>query len=138
MDPPETQKGPAVASTDARSVARSYIEAVGAHNLALARDLFDDELIATFAGTPNDKATWLAALNRLLPALVRNDITDVFADGDRACVAYDFVTNTDGGTVRCVELMTIAQGKIVSLELILDRLAFAPVNKELSERATRA
>ena len=127
-----------MAIADAQSVARSYIEAVGAHDLVLAGDLFDDELIAKFAGAPSDKAKWLAALNRLLPALVRNDITDVFADGDRACVAYDFVTNTDGGTVRCVELMTVAQGKIVSIELILDRIAFAPVNKELSERASQA
>jgi ketosteroid isomerase-like protein len=127
-----------MAIPDARSVARSYIEAVGAHDLARASDLFADELIATFAGAPSDKPTWLAALSRLLPALVRNDITDVFADGDRACVAYDFVTNTDGGTIRCIELMTIADGKIVSIELILDRVGFAPVNKELSERAAQA
>jgi len=123
---------------DPHAVARSYIEAVSAHDLTPLADLFDGRLTATFAGAPNDKAAWIAALTRLLPALIRNDIQDIFVEGDRACVVYDFVTNTDGGTVRCVELLTIAQGVIIAIELILDRIAFAPVNKALSERAAQA
>ena len=123
--------------TDAQvtRVARSYIEAVGAHDLNPLGDLLDDTLAATFAGGVLDKQEWIEALHRLLPALIRNDIRDVFVDGDRACVVYDFVTDTDGGTIRCVEVMTIADGRISNIELILDRVAFAPVNKALAERA---
>ena len=124
--------------TDLRSIARSYVEAVGAHELSPLDHLLDDSLSATFAGGSLDKAEWIAALERLLPALVRNDIREIFVEGDRACVVYDFVTDTDGGTIRCVELLTIADGRITSIELILDRVAFAPVNQALAERAARA
>ena len=117
---------------DTASIARSYIDAVSSHDLRPLDELFGDSLTATFADNTSDKATWIAALTRLLPALVRNDITDVFADGDRACVAYDFVTNTPGGTIRCVELLTVHDDRITAIELILDRVAFAPVNQALA------
>ena len=122
---------------DTESVARSYIEAVSDHNLIPLQELLDDELIATFAGGISDKGAWISALNRLLPALVRNDIRDIFVNGERACVVYDFVTNTQGGTIACVELLTVSHGTIRSIELMLDRVAFAPVNKELGERAAQ-
>ena len=122
-------------AADTASVARSYIEAVGAHDLAPLDQLLDDSVVATFAGTPSDKHTWIAALNRLLPALVRNDIREVFVDGDRACVIYDFVTDTDAGAVTCVETATVRDGRITRIELLLDRVAFAPVNQALAERA---
>jgi hypothetical protein len=124
--------------TEIRTIARSYVEAVGAHDLAPLDDLLDDTLTATFAGGPLDKTEWIAALDRLLPALVRNDIREVFVDGDRAAVVYDFVTNTPGGTIRCIELLTIAGGRITRIELVLDRVAFAPVNQALAELAARA
>jgi ketosteroid isomerase-like protein len=124
-------------ASDTASIARSYIEAVGAHDLAPLDDLLDDTVVATFAGTASDKPTWIAALNRLLPALVRNDIREVFVDGDRACVIYDFVTDTDAGTVACVETVTVRDGRITRIELLLDRVAFAPVNQALAERAAR-
>ena len=120
-----------------RSVARAYIDAVGEHDLTALEDLLDDRLSASFAGSSSDKATWIAALHRLMPALLRNDVAEIFVDGDRACVVYDFVTNTDGGTVRCVELLTVSDARITDIELILDRVAFAPVNKTLAERAAQ-
>jgi hypothetical protein len=119
---------------DTETVARQYIETVSSHDLAPLDRLFGDELAATFLGVVSDKATWTAALQRLLPALVRNDILEIFADGDRVCVVYDFVTDTPGGTVRCVELLTVVDGRIESVELLLDRVAFAPVNQALAER----
>jgi SnoaL-like domain len=122
-------------ATDPRTVAGAYINAVSAHDLAALEDLLDDELTATFAGVSSGKADWLAALERIVPALIRNDIYEIFADDNRACVIYDFVTDTPGGTIRCVELVTVSHGKITAIELILDRIAFAPVNKALSERA---
>ncbi len=93
--------------------------------------MLDDDLVAEFAGAPLDKAGWIAALHRLLPALVRNDIREVFSDGDRACIVYDFVTTTPAASVVCVELVTVARGRVTAIELILDRVAFAPVNAAL-------
>jgi ketosteroid isomerase-like protein len=119
---------------DIDSIARRYIETVGNHDLAPLDELFDQGLVANFAGTPCDKATWIAALGRLLPVLIRNDIQEIYTAGDRACVVYDFVTDSDAGAVRCVELLTVENGRIQAIELILDRVAFAPVNKALSER----
>jgi ketosteroid isomerase-like protein len=125
-------------TTDTRSIARAYIEAVSAHELEPLEDLLDHELTATFSGDSLDKTAWIAALNRLMPALLRNEIQEIFATEDRACVVYDFVTNTQAGAIRCVELLTVANGKILDVELILDRLAFAPVNTALRERVAQA
>ncbi|MFP3466126.1 nuclear transport factor 2 family protein [Leifsonia sp. SIMBA_070] len=126
-----------MAATDAETVARRYIQAVGAHDEEPLDDLLDVALVAEFAGTTLDKDGWRAALHRLLPALVRNEIREVFSDGDRACVVYDFVTDTAAGAVRCVELLTVRDGRIAHIELLLDRVAFAPVNEELAQRASR-
>ncbi|MEO8263762.1 MAG: nuclear transport factor 2 family protein [Pseudolysinimonas sp.] len=125
-------------TTETETIARRYVDAVGAHDLTPLNDLLDDALTARFAGALSSKAEWLEALNRLLPALIRNDIRDVFVAGDRACVVYDFVTDTPAGSVRCVELLTTGGGRILDIELVLDRLAFAPVNATLAERADAA
>jgi hypothetical protein len=108
---------------------------VGAHDEDPLPDLLDVALVAEFAGSTLDKEGWLKALHRLMPVLVRNEIREVFTDGDRACIVYDFVTDTDAGAVRCVELLTARDGRIVHIELLLDRAAFAPVNEELARRA---
>lgn len=122
---------------ESAAIARTYIEAVGAHDLATVDGLLSDELAAVFAGGTIGKQEWIAALARLLPALVRNEVREVFADGDRACVVYDFVTDTPVGAVPCVELVTVRDGRITAIELIFDRVAFAPVNEALAARAAR-
>lgn len=120
---------------DNESVARAYIDAVGRGDLASLHDLLDDALVARFVGVDYDKSQWLAALARLLPALIRNDVREVFVAGERACVIYDFVTDTPAGAIECVELVTVVDGRITHVELLLDRVAFGPVNAALEERA---
>ncbi|MFE4228848.1 nuclear transport factor 2 family protein [Arthrobacter sp. NPDC056886] len=115
-------------------IARSYIQAVGSHDLNALENLLGEDLVATFAGTALDKAGWTTALKRLLPALVRNEIREVFTAQDRACVVYDFITDTAAGAVRCIELLTINADKIREIDLVLDRVAFAPVNDALNAR----
>lgn len=115
--------------------ARAYISAVGAHDIDTVENLFADDATAVFAGQVLSRAEWINGLRRLLPALVRNDILEVFTAATRACVVYDFVTDTAAGAVRCVELMTIEDGRITQVELIFDRVAFAPVNEALEARA---
>ncbi|MFE4467340.1 nuclear transport factor 2 family protein [Leifsonia sp. NPDC056824] len=119
---------------ESAAIARTYIEAVGAHDLATVGGLLSDELAAVFAGGTIGKQEWIAALDRLLPALVRNEVREVFGDGDRACVVYDFVTDTPAGAVPCVEVVTVRDGRITDIELIFDRVAFAPVNEALAAR----
>jgi ketosteroid isomerase-like protein len=118
--------------TDTETAARAYIEAVGRRDLEPLGELLDERLVAVFAGTRSAKAEWLRALDRLLPVLVRNDIREVFTAGARACVVYDFVTDTPAGAVVCVELITVEDGRITEIELILDRVAFAPVGEALA------
>lgn len=120
--------------TTPEKIARDYIQAVSDHELAPLERLLDEHLAAVFAGGTFRKQEWIAALRRLLPALERNEILEVFVDGNRACVVYDFVTNTEAGAVRCVELLTIGNAAITHIELILDRVAFAPVNAALAAR----
>ncbi|WP_426624999.1 nuclear transport factor 2 family protein [Leifsonia sp. McL0607] len=121
--------------TKSADIARRYIEAVGDHDLDTVGGLLADELSASFAGGTLGRDEWLGALKRLLPALVRNDIREVFAEGDRACVVYDFVTDTAAGAVPCVELVTVEGESITRIELIFDRVTFAPVNEALAARA---
>ena len=119
-------------------IARSYILAVGSHDMEALEKLLGEDLLATFAGTTLDKAGWTTAIKRLLPALVRNEIREVFSAQDRACVVYDFITDTVAGAVRCIELLTINADKIREIELVLDRVAFAPVNEALNARVPPA
>ncbi|MBT2536757.1 nuclear transport factor 2 family protein [Arthrobacter sp. ISL-69] len=119
-------------------IARSYIQAVGSHNMEALENLLGEDLLATFAGTTLDKAGWTTAIKRLLPALVRNEIREVFTAQDRACVVYDFITDTAAGAVRCIELLTVNADKISEIELVLDRAAFAPVNAALKARVPPA
>jgi len=119
-------------------IARSYIQAVGSHDMDALENLLGEDLVATFAGTTRDKAGWTTALKRLLPVLVRNEIREVFTAQDRACVVYDFITDTAAGAVRCIELLTINADKIREIELVLDRVAFAPVNEALNARVPPA
>jgi hypothetical protein len=68
---------------------------------------------------------------------VRNDIRKVFSDGNDACVVYDFVTDTAAGAVPCVELVTVRDGRIATVELIFEKANWAHVVAALQERAGR-
>jgi hypothetical protein len=125
-------------TTTAPEAARAYIQAVSDHDLTRLDALFDNELRAAFAGTDYGKSEWIGALARLLPALIHNEICEVYTEADRVCVVYDFVTNTDAGAVRCVELLTVIDSKITTIELLLDRVMFAPVNRALKERVAQS
>ncbi|MCU1551877.1 MAG: nuclear transport factor 2 family protein [Glaciihabitans sp.] len=123
--------------SEAAILATAYVDSVGAKKLGLLDDLFAEDLVATLAGDTFDKAQWISALARLLPVLVRNDIRKVFTDGDDACVVYDFVTDTAAGAVPCVELVTVRDGRIVTIELIFEKANWPVVVAALQERASR-
>jgi hypothetical protein len=122
--------------SDAAAVITRYIELVGAHDLAPLDDLLSRSLVATTAGGTFGKAEWIAALARLLPALVRNDIRAVYTNSDGACVVYDFVTDTEAGAVTCAEWITVdADGRIATVELLFEKANWAHVVEALRQRA---
>ncbi|MBT2500055.1 nuclear transport factor 2 family protein [Agromyces sp. ISL-38] len=119
------------------AAARAYIDAVGGRDLAPLETILDEQMVATFSGTRLGKQEWIEAIRRLLPVLIRNDIREIFAAGERACVVYDFVTDTPAGAVVCVELVTVRGGRITEIELVLDRVTFAPVQEALKALAAQ-
>jgi hypothetical protein len=123
--------------SDAGAIATRYIELVGAHDLAPLDNLIADSVVATTVTASFDKAEWIAALARLLPALVRNEIRQVVVDGSSACVVYDFVTDTEAGAVPCAEWITIdADGRITGINLLFEKTSWAHVAAALQERAS--
>jgi hypothetical protein len=119
--------------TDAATVAIDYINAVGARDSAALGPLLAEDLVATVSGDTFDKAAWVAALERLMLAVVRNDIRHVFTDGATACVVYDFVTDTEAGAVPCVEIVTVEGDRIHAIELIFERARWSHVMDRIRE-----
>jgi hypothetical protein len=66
---------------------------------------------------------------------VRSDVRKVFSDGPEVCVIYDFVTDTPAGAVPIVEWLRVEGGRILSVTLVFDRVAFKPAADELARRS---
>jgi hypothetical protein len=124
--------------TTPAAITRGYIQAVSDHDVTPLDRLFSDDLVATIGDSSFTKQEWIVAIEKLLPALLRNEIRNLFVDGSTTRVVYDFVTDTVAGAVTCVEVLTIQDGEIRTIELVFDRLAFAPVGQALKERAAAA
>jgi ketosteroid isomerase-like protein len=108
--------------SEATTIIRRYIELVGAHDLGPLDELFADDLVATLAGATFGKTEWIAALEHLLPIVVRNDIREVFDGEATAAVFYDFV-------------ITVRDGAITTVELIFEKAKWGLVMAELQARA---
>jgi hypothetical protein len=103
-------------------IAREYVEAVGAKELGKVEALLAPDVEFTGpAMTWSSAAQVLTAFRRIGAILVRNEVRRVFADGNEACVIYDFVTDTPIGTVPTVEWLTIEGGRIRSVKVYYDR-----------------
>jgi SnoaL-like domain len=82
-------------TTDRKTLALAYLEAVAAQDYGKLEQLFAPDL--QFHGPAMSRSTaaeFIAALKRLAAIHVRNDVKRVFVDGDELCVIYDFVTDT--------------------------------------------
>lgn len=125
-------------TSDLKSLAARYIEACGQHDYEAVTQYLTSEV--SFTG-PNMQSTgadaFVGSLKRMTPIWVRNDIQHVFVDGNTACVVYDFVTNTETGASRAVEVLTFHDDRIASIELLFDRVKFAPAVQALQQLAQR-
>jgi predicted ester cyclase len=123
-------------TNEAKTVALAYIEACGRKDWGAVMAALDEQI--QFSGPGNavtGAAAYLAVLQRIAPVWLRSDVKKVLADGPDVCVLYDFVTDTPAGAVPIVEWLAVEQGKIKSVNLLFDRVAFKPAGDELARRA---
>jgi predicted ester cyclase len=124
-------------TTEAKSVALAYIDACGRKDWDAVTETLDEHV--QFLGPGNavtGAGAYLAVLRRIAPVWVRSDVKKVLSDGPEVCVLYDFVTDTPAGTVPIVEWLNVEQGKIKSVNLLFDRVAFKPASDELRTRTS--
>lgn len=121
-------------ATDAKTLAESYIEAVGRKDFDFLPTLFHPDLEFRLGKDVWDKDGFVAALRRLTAILERNEILKTFVDGDEVCVIYDFVTDTPVGPVPSVEWITVEAGQIRTIRLIFERERWPEVMEELNRR----
>ena len=127
---PHTELGP-------RQIATHYIESVGVKRLDFVSTLlhpdlrFDGNFSPVAAQGPD---AWLAALRRLAPVLVRNEIRSVVVEGSVACIRYDFVTTVC--PVPSAEWLELEGGRIRSIYLLFDKTRWPEVLQDL-QRTTQ-
>jgi hypothetical protein len=123
-------------TSDVASLAIRYIEAAGAKQYETVATLLAPDVSFTGPFTTLRSAdAFVAALRRLEPIWEHTVVRAAFANGDRACVTYDFQTNTEAGSLPCVEVLTIRDARIQSVELFFDPAQFAPARASLAQRA---
>jgi hypothetical protein len=121
---------------DSKSIALSYIEACGRKDFDGVQRLLNPDVKFVGPGNAVTGATpYLAVLRRIAPVWVRSDVRQAFSEGPEACVIYDFVTDTPAGAVPIVEWLRVEEGRITSINLFFDRVAFKPASDEIARRA---
>ncbi len=120
-------------ASDLKALATRYVEAVGKKDFDTVASLLHPRLeftgnIAASRGAEE----WIAALQRLSPILLRNDVRKVFGDGNEVCVIYDFVTTVC--PVPCMEWIVMDGELITSIFLLFDRSRWPEVMEALKSR----
>jgi hypothetical protein len=121
------------AMTIAESV-RRYIEAAGDGRRDDVAALLHPQLVFRSGPLTHDRDAFLAALERLRPVILRNEIVELIASGDEACVVYDFVTDTPAGAFRSVEWLRFEDGLVRDIRLLFDPERWPVVVAELERR----
>ncbi len=124
------------AGSQVKELAARYIESVGVKNFEIVSSLLHPELRfdGNFAPVPaKGPDAWLAALRRLAPVLVRNEIRGIVVEGSVACVRYDFVTTVC--PVPSAEWLELVDGRIRSIYLLFDKTRWPEVRQDLQRRA---
>jgi hypothetical protein len=125
-------------STDKKTLALAYLDAVGRHEFGTVEELLAEDLhFRGPASTRTSAQDFISALKRLAAIHVRNDIKRVFVDGDEVCVIYDFVTDTAAGALSTIEWLRFEGTHIASIALYYDQLPWQTVMAAMAERAAR-
>jgi hypothetical protein len=120
-----------------RKLVTEYNLALGEGRLHRVAELLHPDLVSGGATATEIRgaAPYVAALRKLAPVVVRNDIREIVVDGGQAFVLYDFVTDTAAGAVLSGELVRIEDGLIRSITLIFDWRRWPEVLQEVARRA---
>ena len=113
---------------------RRYIEAVGEGRLDEVASLLHPDLAFHSGPQTHDREAYLAAIRRIAPVIVRNEIRELIVSGDEAVVVYDFVTATPAGAIRSVEWLRFEDGRIREIRLLFDPTRWPEVVAELARR----
>ena len=121
---------------DPKQTALAYIDACGRKDLDTVASLLspDVQFVGPSRGLSGLPA-YLDALRAVGRVWLRSDVKKAFVDGAEVCVIYDIVTDTPAGAVVAMEWLKLEKGKIASITLIYDRVAFAPAAEEIKRRA---
>ena len=120
--------------SDLKALAVHYIQSVGQKKLDTLASLLHPELdFSGNAAASHGADAFVAAIKRLSPIIVRNDIKRVFVDGNEVGIFYDFVTTVC--PVPSAEWLVIEDGKIKSIFLLFDRSRWSEVLQELQRLA---
>jgi len=123
---------------DPKTIALAYIESCGRKEFdAVAPLLAPDVHFRGPARVIEGAGPYLAVLRQLGTIWAGSTVRKTFADGADVCVVYDFISDTPAGAVPAVEWVRVDDGKIRSIELFYDRVAFEPAREELERRAAR-
>src|SRR5262252_4071366 len=121
---------------NAKALALEYMDAINQQQFDMLEALLAPELTFTSPSTTRSTAReFLAGLKRLTAIHVRNEVKRVFADGDEACVIYDFVTDTPAGALTTIEWLRFDGDRIRSINLYYDQLPWQQVMAVIAERA---
>ena|GEM_PF-446345 len=135
----ESPEGKEPGSAAVKALVSTYLDAVGQKQFDRLPDLLDPKIEFSMPGkTINGAQDYIAALRRLGPITLRNEVKKIFVDENEVCVIYDFVTDTAVGAVPSVEWITIERGRIRSIRLIFHSQPWPAVLEELSRRAGQA
>ncbi len=116
--------------SDIKALAIRYIEAVGRKDFdTVAQVLHPDLDFGGNIAASRGGDAWVAALRRLSPVLVRNDVKKILSEGNEVCILYDFVTTVC--PVPSAEWLSFNGDRIASVYLLFDRSRWSEVLQEL-------
>ena len=101
----------------------AFIDAIEARDFERARDYLSDTQFSyrSPVSVTDDADTFIALVSRIGPILERIERRRTFVDGSDVCSILHYRTTMESlKDVAVVQLATVAEGKIVSLEVFFD------------------
>jgi ketosteroid isomerase-like protein len=101
------------------TVADKYMAAMDRKDYDAFAELIHPEAVFVTGGRSfHGAAAYVEGYRKLGPILARVEPGPIVQQGDRIALAYDFVTETPVGAVRCAEFLTLRDGRIARCEFI--------------------
>ena len=112
-----------MAESDAESIVTAYLDALEGRDFERLRSYLSDAGFSyrSPVSVANDADTFIIIISRIGPILERIERVRTFVDGNDVCSILKFRTTMESlKEVPVVQLATVADGKIVSMEVFFD------------------